>query len=110
MKNYRTPTSDRAPHKFELSDSSGSIQIAVWNDVWNLIPFRTKVQSQDGLPVTVRVTLKLFRNEVEGHIGSAYDILEGEAIPQAVGPIQWLTSISEAVGQARSTQKPILVF
>jgi uncharacterized protein YdeI (BOF family) len=110
ISNYRTPTSDRAPHKMELRDETGSIQIAVWNDVWTQIPFNVKLQTKDNVKVTARVKLRLFRNEVEGHIGSAFDIVEGDAVPAVVGPINWITSISEAISRARAAQQPIIVF
>jgi hypothetical protein len=110
VSNYRTPTRDRAPHKLELKDGTGSIQIAVWNDVWSQIPFSSKLQATDNQQITVRVKLKLFRNDVEGHVGSPTDVAEGEAIPTTVGPVQWLNSVSEAITRARSTQQPIVVF
>jgi hypothetical protein len=47
---------------------------------------------------------------VEAHLGSALDIGEGDAIPAVAGPVAWLTSIPEALAQAQSQQKSLVVF
>jgi hypothetical protein len=110
VRDYRTPTSDRAPHKFTISDETGTMAVAIWPVNWEGVPFNTKLMTDSNLGVTVRVRLRLWRNEVEGHIMSPLDIVEGFQAPAEAAPVQWLNSVPEALSRSQATSRPILVF
>jgi len=124
---YKAPTSDRAPHSLLVQDPTGIIRVAIWNDVWQQIPFRDRL-TQPGTGISATVQVAEYRGNLEGHLNRPTDIsLAGDAVPAATpgltppagtvppkvlsaDPIPWTDNIEFAMSEARRTGKKILVF
>ncbi|MCX7624890.1 MAG: DUF255 domain-containing protein [Candidatus Sumerlaeaceae bacterium] len=123
---YKPSWRETAPHSFVLRDATGNIRIAIWPNVWDKIPFKDKLR--EGQEVTARVVIAEFRGALEGHLDKAEQIWLGLANPQIGGssvssttasqqvpaaaapPIEWKSSITEALELAKKQNKNIIVL
>lgn len=123
---YKPSWRETAPHSFILRDATGNIRVAIWPNVWDKIPF--KDQLREGQEVTARVTVAEFRGALEGHLDKPDRIWLGLADPRAamssvssttgsqqmpasaVPPIEWKSSITEALDLAKKQNKNIAVL
>lgn len=123
---YKPSWRETAPHSFVLRDATGNIRVAIWPNVWDRIPF--KDQLREGQEVTARVTVAEFRGALEGHLDKAQQIWLGLADPRAVmspvssttgsqqlpsaavPPIEWKSSIKEALDLAKKQNKNIVLL
>lgn len=82
---YKPSRHDRAPHAFFLKDSTNSIRVAIWPDVFGKIQYHEAIS---GPNVAARLTGEVaeFQGKLELHVKNPTDIVLGSAPAAAPTP------------------------